>query len=287
MIDGHLWQRTDSEIMRGANMERMACRLPNEGRGMVRTYVDSGHDEMLLVVIDGQGAVIDRHGAGQLSRLHTVATPVRRGETAHMGDAPRQRCHSGTRGSTTSGERQRARRTIYRRLVDQARSLVVASARGGEWIVIGGTPPLVHRLRAALPRHMIARGVVVPHLHRRLQSAELLDRCRAAIRSARAAADAAAIAALLERTGAHTTGVVGLIATLDAIEHGAADVVFVTSQFATAHPADVTRAAGAARAERGRIVLVDGEAAARLDAEGGGIGAALRFALHLPPRGVA
>ena len=89
---------------------------------------------------------------------------------------------------------------------------------------------------------------------------------------------------LLERTGAHTTGVVGPIAVLDAAEHGAVDVVLMTTSFRAAlRRRQPSKSPSATRAQNGRVMTVTDRAADLLDTHAGGVGALLRFALHKIP----
>lgn len=244
-------------------------------------------DRTLIVVMDGRGVVVDRCSNGKLKRLHTVRAARARGDADHMGDAPRPRYHAGTRGTTASAARQIAQHAARRRLIREAMSLVVAAAGRDEWIVVGGTLAMAQALHGALPAHMIRRAVVARHLQPRLPTVEIIRRSSAALEPLRAESDAAAVHRLLEWTGAHTNGVVGIVATLDAIDHGAAEVLFLTRTFVTARALVAFQAVERALANRGRVARVGGEAAARLDTEGDGIGAVLRFPLHAPPRAPA
>ena len=241
-------------------------------------------DRILIVVMDGRGVVVDQCLNGKLKRLHTLRAARARGDADHMGDAPRPRYHSGTRGTTASAARQIAQHSAQRRLIREALSFVVAAAGRNEWIVVGGTPAMAWELRKDLPPHLFPHAVVAPHLQRRLPAVEIVRRSSAATEPLRAASEAAAVHGLLERTGAHTSGVVGIVPTLDAIDHGAADILFLTPSFVTTHASDAAHAIERTLARRGRIARIEGEAAVRLDVEGGGIGAALRFPLHASPR---
>jgi len=243
-----------------------------------------GEVPVLIVMIDGHAAIVDRLSDGRLTRQFVIEGEVAHGEADHMGDAPAQHQHAGTRGRTASEAADIARQTVRRRLVAEALARVVASAPSAGWIVVGGTSALATRLHRALPDHLRARAVVGRGLQPRLPATEIVERTTAAVRALRRSVDAAAVQSLLERSGAHTTGVVGAMAALDAAEHGAVDTLYVTPAFVDRYAADAARAAECALDHGGRVHQVDGDAASRLDAEAGGIGAALRYALHAAPR---
>lgn len=234
----------------------------------------------VIVVIDGRGAIVDRCEDGRLARLHTLDITPRHGDADHMGDAPVPHYHAGTRGTTASAAAQAARRAACQRLIRAALPLVASSAHGDEWILIGGRLDLVNALSQTVPAHVAARVILVRNLRRKLSAAEIVRRSVAAVEASQRATNAEAVQALLERTGAHTTGVVGIMATLDAIEHGAAEVVYVTDSFVAHHARDARQAIEGVGAQGGRVEYVDGEPGMHLDADAGGIGATLRFALH-------
>ena len=68
-------------------------------------------------------------------------------------------------------------------------------------------------------------------LHRAQSAEAIVERVTDAVDERLAARDLADVRALLEHTGAHTTGVVGPVAALDAAEHGAADLVLMTPRY--------------------------------------------------------
>ena len=241
-------------------------------------YVCDPRTTAVVILIDAHTAIIDRCAGGTLTRIRSILAPRAHAASDHMGDAPRQSYHPGTRGETAAEAAQRARTTARSQIVSEAARIVVAVAERAECIVIGGN----RQCAAALHRSLMSanvRSLIVAHdLHRALDAPAIVARVTAAVHAHVAAQDLADVEKLLERTGAHTTGVVGPVASLDSAERGAVDVVFVSPKYREEHPDDVARLVSVAGAHRGRVETIAPEAAALLDAQAGGVGALLRFA---------
>lgn len=237
----------------------------------------------VVTLIDAHFAIVDRCADGTLTRLRSVHAARPHGASDHMGDAPRQSYHSGTRGETAGEAAQRARRAARRRFISEVAPIVAAAAAPTEWIVLGGNRLFAGALQQSLAKSHARAAIVADDLHRALPADTIAARVAAAVDAHLAAQDVAAVLTLLERTGAHTTGVVGPIASLDAAEHGAVDVVLMSPRYREQHPEDAARLVSATTARGGRVETIADRAAGILDARAGGVGALLRFALHRMP----
>ena len=186
----------------------------------------------------------------------------------HMGDVPQQSYHPGTRGETAADAAQRARTTARRQFINAVAPIIAGAAAPTEWIILGGNRLFTSALRQALAKSHAGAVIVAGSLHRALRGDTITARVAAAVDAHLAAQDLADVAMLLERTGAHTTGVVGPVASLDAAEHGAVDVVLMSPRYRAQQPEDVARlvAATSARGGRGgRVETITEEAARILD----------------------
>ena len=238
----------------------------------------------IVVLIDGNSAVIDRCSDGKLSRVDKITPRRVRGESDHMGDAPRERFHSGTRGETIRDTRNHAREVGRRQFAAEVAPRAADAATLGEWIVIGGNALHAHALRDAFPPSLLPRTIVLSGVSRTASAEELIERVGAAVAARSASIDLEDVKRLIELAGAHTSGVLGAVATLDAAEHGAVDVALMTGAFAERNAEQARQLLAATTAERGRIEFVSGAAAELLEKSGGGVGALLRFSLHAMPR---
>lgn len=254
----------------------MRDRDPSESRGTI------------VVLIDRKAAVIDRLEGAALNRVASIEARPLMGHSDHMGDAPRLNFHSGTRGETIRDARARERERVRQEIAGRVTPLVADAASHDEWIVVGGNKEMVDLLHRTLATPLQARVILASGVRRTSRADTIVSRATAAIEARRSEDALIEVRRLLEATGAHTTGVTGPVATLDAVEHGAAEVVFLTSAYAAKRPDDAERLAAAARAHGGRFAVISSSAGQLLDEKGGGVGALLRFALHaMPTQGAA
>ncbi|HEY6826560.1 MAG TPA: hypothetical protein VI259_06875 [Gemmatimonadaceae bacterium] len=231
----------------------------------------------LVVLIDSRTAALYAYANGQLESRGTFRTTPHGGDAPHMGDAPPLGFHGGTRGVTKHDAAQRARLSATRRLLAETTRAVSEAADGDAWIVIGGARELPGKLRDQLPPRVAERAIVLPELRRRVARQAIVDAAERGITLLRLERDRALLDEVLEHTGAHTNAVVGLVATLDAVDRGSAASVLLTPVFLSTHADNAERVLEGTLAEGGVVHLLDGAPAEELDAQGGGIGATLRF----------
>ncbi|HVX39402.1 MAG TPA: hypothetical protein VHB25_07490 [Gemmatimonadaceae bacterium] len=240
-------------------------------------------DPVVVALIDSRSASVYEYASGRLRSVATKHALRRGGEEDHMGKAPAPGFHSGTRGATQTERMQQARVIAAQRLTSLAAEVVVQAAAETAWIVIGGARGSTVALRGALPEPLRDRSIVFATLPRRARRDAIVKAAQRGAEALRRERDRVVVDGLLERTGAHTTAVVGPLATLDALEHGAAAEVLMTPWFLQAHASEAEQAIERALGEGAAVAVVSDVAAATLDERGGGIGAQLRFALHAPP----
>ena len=231
----------------------------------------------LVVLIDSRTAALHGYANGQLDPRGTFRTTPHGGDAPHMGDAAALGFHAGTRGLTKHDAAQRARLSATRRLLAETTRAVSEAADGDGWIIIGGSRELPAKLREQLPPRVRERTIVLPELRRRVSRAAIVEAAERGIDLLRWERDRALLDELLEHTGAHTNGVVGPVATLDAVQRGSAASVLLTPLFLTTHAENAERVLEGTLAEGGEVHLLDGAPADELDAHGGGVGAMLRF----------
>ena len=231
----------------------------------------------LVVLIDSRTAALHRFANGHLESRGTFRTAPHGGDAPHMGDAAALGFHGGTRGVTKHDAAQRARLSATRRLLIETTRAVCDAADGDAWIVVGGSRELPAKLREQLPPRVRERTIVLPELRRRVARAAIVDAAERGIALLRWERDRALLEELLEHSGAHTNAVVGLVATLDAVQRGSAASVLLTPLFLSTHADAAERVLEGTLAEAGEVHLLDGAPAAELDVHGGGIGATLRF----------
>ncbi|HVZ78820.1 MAG TPA: hypothetical protein VG818_12630 [Gemmatimonadaceae bacterium] len=232
---------------------------------------------VLAVLVNARSARILRWAGGALSHVDTIHAHAQARRAGHMGDAPREHFHGGTRGTTTSEAMQRtaltARERMMRELADRLQELAGSDAV----IVIGGTPVPAREAWRALSHALTDRALQLGGFSIWATEAEIVRAAQdGAARLARAQ-QSARVATLLERAGARETGITGAAGTLLAVRAGAGRDVLFTPRFVTRHPDDAELLVREGLTHGAELLEVSGEAAEQLDATGGGVGALLRF----------
>lgn len=240
------------------------------------------HERPVLAIVGGSREVrLYKWHTGALERLPSVfAHDVKsefeapdRARTANSASGG----HRNVRGATAADELRRLQEEAMARLVSDTVSRVGDVVGASGWVVLGGAKDVVPRVLAALPRSVAERTLVHPGL----RSKATVPLIRAAVEDGAArlrhAREQQLVAELVERAHKNARATIGLAPTRSAIELGAVEELLLTPAAWAAHPADVERVVSGTLLQGGVVAQLDGEAARTLDAQGGGVGALLRF----------
>ncbi len=240
------------------------------------------HERPVIAVISGsREARLYKWHTGTLSRLEAVVvgeqgeeeTPSR---SRSNGDAAG---HHNGRGSSASDDLQRVHDAQLQRLIADTVERVVQHAGNSGWIVLGGARDVVPRLLEGLPRSAAERTLVHPGMSSKATIADIHAGVIEGATRLRHAREQRLVSELVERAHAKKNGraTVGLARTQSAIELGAVEELLLTRTAWSTHPGEVEQVVSGTLMQGGLVEHVDGDAARTLDAEGGGIGALLRF----------
>jgi hypothetical protein len=232
---------------------------------------------VVVAVVDTKIAALHRYQGGSVTPIDTLRTQVRARPALHMGNAPRQGFHTGTRGVASVDAAETSRLVGIERMVAALVDRLTAELRDDAWLVLGGTADAVHRVRAALPDALGARLWVSPTLHDGASPAQVAVAAEEGAAARRDAHDLAQVVDVIERYARDGLGAAGLDAVRRAIAEGNVHALLVTPHFLDAQAATADAIVRAAVQQHASIALVGGAAAERLDAAGAGIGARLRF----------
>ncbi|HEX7546674.1 MAG TPA: hypothetical protein VF368_08095 [Gemmatimonadaceae bacterium] len=238
---------------------------------------------VIVVVVDTRSAALYRYHRGELTDLEQLHSHRHGGHADHMGDAPREHFHGGTRGETATDAAEHARLAARDHMLREITHRFQELLNDDGVAVIGGAPDTAHALHRAIPAALAPRVLVSVDLPMGSSRAEI---ARAAERDAkilRDSRDAAAVERVLSLAGSHGRGVTGAKETLAVMSTGEGRQLLITPRFLAEHPDEAEAAVEFALDHAADIEVLSGDAAARLDASVGGIGASLRFALGPHP----
>lgn len=231
----------------------------------------------VVSVMDSRQARVYRFDDGSLEKLDTVRAHATVGPVEHMGYPPSVGFHTGTRGSTGADEAQRelliGRQHMIAELVQRLTDLSAPNA----CVLIGGIPEVAIAALAALPQAVQHRAHRAVGLDIHARDSEIAAAALAGAASLRDAEDLAAIDDVLARWAAAGQAVVGAAPIRDALQSGAVSHLYMTRAFIVRRAMDAENLAMAALDQGAPVQVVGGDAAVRLDADGEGLAAALRF----------
>lgn len=233
--------------------------------------------DVLLALIDARTADLYRLRGAAVERVGRINAHAHVGRATHMGDAAREGFHSGTRGTTLADAAHRALEVGRERMLHEVAQELEGLARPSGWIVVAGTRTNAHDAIKRLGRAAQKRATYMPGLSVDASEAEIATVAAEGRRRLSAERELARVDDLLDRAIGRARAVVGLEAVRGAIRSGAARDVLITPAFFASHGEEAESVALDLLSHGARLSEIGGEAATRLDAEGGGIAATLRF----------
>ena len=229
-----------------------------------------------LVLVDSVSARIYRYAEGELTIRTRFDVHISEGHTDRLGAATLPHFHRGTRGATAGDLRSVARVPacghIARRVSDH-----LLRTGGGTGLILGGDEAVIHAVLRALPESIGGRALLLPGVEMHTPGDTLRDLASHGASTLRNAEDERLITELSEAVGAHGRGVAGREAVVDAVRTGRAQQVLLSLRFLDAEAQAAEEIVEAALGHAVDVEVVSGQAANRLEHDGGGAMAYLRY----------
>lgn len=235
---------------------------------------------LVIALVDSTRTDVYQYYLGAIERIETIHAHHVVMAPSHMGNAPRQGFHPGTRGETGHDEAQRSLLAGTNRMLAQAADRLIRVAGGEGWIVTGGIPQVSRQLADKLSARVPDRVLNLDSLDIHASEADLVEVARAAASRLRNAADAAHTAEIADRGAATGLGALGPAATREALGQSRVRELYITHHYLEDHAAEAEDAVRAAIDQDATVEEVSGPAAEQLDAHGG-MAARLRY--RVPP----
>lgn len=232
---------------------------------------------VLVVVADSSQVRILRYVDRTITLEDTFDREPHVDQPYHMGRPAPQGFGSGTRGRPGADAAQREMRKATDLMLAEAATRIEALAGSDSWILLGGIPVVASALHGRLDKRLSPRASIVT-LDVHANDTTLAGLAREHATRLRAAQDMERIDAVVSATAEGGTGAVGLKDTHRALVNGQVRELYVTTDFVQKHSDEAVVAIRKAFDGGATVEHVAGDAAQRLDAEGG-IAARLRFTL--------
>jgi hypothetical protein len=236
-----------------------------------------GPADVIVALVDARSTDLYRVTGRGVERVGHVNAHAHVGRAAHMGDSAREGFHTGTRGTALTDAAQRALEVGRERMLHDVANELEGLARPNGWIVVAGTRNNAHDAIKHLGKAAQKRALYVPGPGMDASEAEIATAAMEGRRQLETEHEKARVADIVDRAVGRGRAVVGHEATVGALATGAAREVLATPRFLDERPEDAEAVALDVLTHGSRLVEVRGDASERLDAEAGGIAAALRF----------
>lgn len=241
-------------------------------------YIRALKQERMVVaaLTDRRHARVFTYQKGEVSEHEDLLADLDFGDLGESAASKRGTGQSGSRGETGADAGQRALDVSASRM--QSRLVEVVSDLAGRdgFLVVGGTSESVSAVMkqaAAFEGRMIER----PSMHLAMTLAEVKDEVKAAASELTRSVQDELLSQVIDAARSGGKGCLGIQATKEALREGRVDVLLLSRGFLERDGDLVDRFVGTAFDQGSLVEELSEDGAARLDAEGEGVGARLRY----------
>ena len=237
---------------------------------------------VLVVLVDGRRARLFEHVEGSTTEVAGFLADSDVGDLGGMGMHKGPARASGVRGITSTDQGQRLRDVAAERLRKDVAERIAGRSGDEGIVVLGGTEEAVKRLLSLLPRSLAGRVAVRSSLHLEMSTAQVRDEIRSAAGDLSEEGHLALAADVVDAARAGGKGALGPEETLKALERRQVDILLLSRSYIQGHPEAADHAVALAFSQGAYVEELSGDAGGRLDAEGHGVAARLRFLTGAP-----
>lgn len=248
----------------------------------VAPYVRGLKQERSVVVVlaDSQRARVFEYQDGTVDEVSDLRADTFLGDLSDVGQRKRSAHRTGLRGETATDQAQRILEVSTDRMLKELVQVLGERASDHGFLVLGGTPETVKRMADAVPKGLATRTVEKPSLHLEMTSAEVRDAVEAAASELTERLQSTLLEEVVDQARAHGRGCLGREETEQALREMRVDTLLVSRRFVAEHPDLADHCVGAAFAQGADVEELGEAVGARLDTEGEGMAARLRFRIR-------
>lgn len=240
---------------------------------------------MAIALVDSRRGRIFLYKEGQVEEVEDLRADTFLGDLLDPAAPQRTGRYSGSRGETATDAAQRYLEEGTARMLRRVREVCMDLAKPDGFLLIGGDQEALAALRSLLPKGMDTRVLENPSLYVEMPIPEV---------KAAAAEGASALSKLrqitllnqiTEQAYSGGNGSLGAEETVRALREGRVDILALSRGFVEANPDLADQCVAEAFEQGAEVRVFSGEPAERLDEEGGGVGARLRYRWRVEPMG--
>jgi peptide subunit release factor 1 (eRF1) len=235
---------------------------------------------VVVALVDSRKARVFEYRDGSVEETSDLRADTFLGDLSDVGVGKRSVSHTGVRGETSTDQAQRILEASSERLLKDLVGVLSAKAGGHGFLVIGGPPEMVRHASEALPRSLGARVLEQPSLHLDMRESEIRIAAEEAASELTKRQQGELLETVIDGAKSRGRACLGRDETERALREMRVDTLLLSRSFIQNDPDFADRCVGTAFAQDAHVEELGGDGAARLDAEGGGIGARLRFRIR-------
>lgn len=233
---------------------------------------------VITVLASSREARLYRQVNGEFTALPEVRADMFFGDLADVNVSKRASTHSGVRGITGDLAAQKLEEVGTQRMVKVVAEQVRDLAERGGSVVVGGTDEVAAALLNRLPKSLQRRATLEPSISFHDSVPELRRAVGAAASVLTARRQSKLLDEVLDLARSGGRGCLGPDRTAESLRDGRVEVLLLSRRYNGEHPEFSDFYVGSAFEQGADVEEFSGEAGQRLDREGSGIGARLRFA---------
>jgi hypothetical protein len=238
---------------------------------------------MAIALVDSRRSRIFLYKEGQVEEVEDFRSDTFLGDLLDPAAPQRTGRYSGSRGETATDAAQRYLEKGTGRMLRRVKEVCIEAAKPDGFILIGGDQEALAALRHLLPKGLDCRVLENPSLFVEMSIPEVKDAAADGASTLSKLRQIALLEQITEQTYSGGNGSLGAEETVRALEEGRVDILALSRGFVEANPDLADQCVSEAFQQGADVRVFSGDPAARLDTEGGGIGARLRYRWRVEP----
>lgn len=245
----------------------------------VAPYVRALKQERLVltVLVDSRRARVFEYRDGELSEPKNLNAETFLGDLTDVNMSKRATSHSGVRGKTGTDAAQRFLEVGSERMLKKLMELVTESVGSDGILVLGGTPEAVAQAKGYLPQQVQDRVVVQSALRVDASDPEVRDELEKAASELNQQLQGGLLDEVVNQAKSGGRGALGPEAVEQALREARVDTLLLSRNFIRGSTDYADHLVGAAFEQHADVEELSGEGADRLDVDGEGVAARLRY----------
>lgn len=232
---------------------------------------------VVVILADRFKARIFTYRDGNLAETDDLRTDDDMGDLSDVNVSKRPSFYSGVGGETATDTAHRIIEVNAEKMVKAAVERVVERAGRQGLVVVGGTSETGAQVMHHLPKGPRERAMEVPGLHLQMTDAEVKKRAEETATAITRQLQAGLVSEMVDLARAGGRGVLGEEGVVQALLDKRVETLFISRDFVQQRGERADHLVGTAFGQGAEVEELSGEGGQRLDVEGDGVGARLRW----------